>query len=295
VVDLVADPTDRRDRQPDASGQPVQHHRQPLRPASRPGGDPRAGPATEASVSTEASPASRSSVSTEASLSSVSTWWRSEASVSTEASLSSVSTWWRSEASVSTEASLSSVSTWWRSEASPASRSSFSTGWRIENRGEIVRDALTILRAHALAGWPNGGWPLQGSFEEWDRVVRGAVWFATNRDCLATQVRAAEESPDRLNRINLLEAWRELPGGKLGEGGVTAAEALTFAEKEPEKYATLRNALLQNRRDGKLPTSGSLGMTLGGMKNSLIGGLKLKRVGDIKRAALWSVELVDAG
>jgi hypothetical protein len=108
-------------------------------------------------------------------------------------------------------------------------------------------------------------------------------------------VRAAEESPDRLNRINLLEAWRELPGGKLGEGGVTAAEALTFAEKEPEKYATLRNALLQNRRDGKLPTSGSLGMTLGGMKNSLIGGLKLKRVGDIKRAALWSVELVDAG
>src|SRR5262249_40524391 len=48
-----------------------------------------------------------------------------------------------------------------------------------QNRGKLLRDALVILRSHALDG-RRTGWPAPlGSFEEWDRIVHGAVWYAT--------------------------------------------------------------------------------------------------------------------
>ena len=66
----------------------------------------------------------------------------------------------------------------------------------IHDRGSIVRDALTILRAHSLAGRPDGGWGRMGSFENWDEVVRGAVWYATAR----TPWRPSVGPPNRRRR-----------------------------------------------------------------------------------------------
>jgi len=160
----------------------------------------------------------------------------------------------------------------------------------LEHRGEIVRDLLTILKAHALVDRPGAGWPPLGSFEEWDWVIRRAVWFATDRDCLATQQKTADESPDRLAKIALLEGWSELPGGRHGQGGITATEACQLVEKNPEKFDGLRAVLASRGRSGKPASSASLGFILRGLKNTPVGGFKLKENGKRHSAVCWVVE-----
>jgi hypothetical protein len=157
----------------------------------------------------------------------------------------------------------------------------------LDNRALIVRDALTILRAHALAKWPTGGWAAKGSFEEWDRVVRGAVWFATDRDCLATQKRAAQESPERRDKLALLEGWLELPGGN---AGLTTTEAVRLAEDNPGRYPTLWEVMSRTGQSGKPLTSRQLGNRFRGLKNNRIGGLTLREAGERNGSTLWCVE-----
>ena len=117
-------------------------------------------------------------------------------------------------------------------------------------------------RRGALAGRPTGDWGPLGSFENWDPIVRGAVWWATGEDCCTTRKTAAAEAPERLNKIALLEAWKALPGGGPDGPGVTIEEACEFAsptfncstgKTAPEPYPELRRALLRFSPDGKLP------------------------------------------
>lgn len=161
-------------------------------------------------------------------------------------------------------------------------------------RPELVRAVLTILRAHALAGWPGGEWAPLGSFEEWDRTVRGAAWFATGLDCCRTRRQAADDSPERLARVALLEGWRELPTGGT-ERGMTAGEALEFlaAEENATACQTLRSVLRDLPRDGKAITSRQLGDLFRSIQNANYGGYILRNAGDFRRAVKWRVELAE--
>jgi hypothetical protein len=165
-------------------------------------------------------------------------------------------------------------------------------GYAREHRGELVRDALTILKAHALADRPCGDWAPLGSFEAWDPIIRGAVWFATGWDCCKTQRIAADLAPARLARAALLEGWRELPGGTPGSSGgsgVTAARALDLATKDPATYATLHGALVHLSRDGKMPSPRSLGSTIRGMRGNTIDGMKFIEAGEEHKVIRWAV------
>jgi len=161
----------------------------------------------------------------------------------------------------------------------------------LENRAQIVLDLLTILQAHAGAHRPTGRWAPLGSFEEWDRVVRGAVWFATDRDCCATQFAAAADSPDRRDKVALLEGWRELPGGKAGEGGVTTAEALDLVKNNLQSYQTLRGVFMQRGQKGQLADPRNIGKALSAMYKSIWGGLRLIKNPTLRHGAVpWMVE-----
>jgi hypothetical protein len=47
----------------------------------------------------------------------------------------------------------------------------------LENRGQLVRAALTVLRAYVVAGWPPQEVKPFGRFEEWSDLIRSAlVW-----------------------------------------------------------------------------------------------------------------------
>ena len=90
-----------------------------------------------------------------------------------------------------------------------------------QDRGELVVAALTILRAHALAGWPAvPGRTALGSFEEWDRLVAGAIVFAGGSDVvtLLDKTRAADPERDDLAEVlRMLEGIGATHPMKTGE------------------------------------------------------------------------------
>lgn len=63
--------------------------------------------------------------------------------------------------------------------------------WVCERRESLLACALTILRAHHLAGTPTVVRPPLGGFESWDQTVRQAVIWVTGVDPLLTQFASA--------------------------------------------------------------------------------------------------------
>ena len=157
-----------------------------------------------------------------------------------------------------------------------------------EHRGEIIADVLIILKAHALANHPRMKGGLLGSFEEWDRVVRGAVWYATGNDCLTTQRRAAADSPARLEKLALLEAWLSLPEGT--RDGYTAQEVLSLAADSNPMFDQLRAAFVPLGDKGKLPTIRVLGCKLRAMKLENVAGKRFREKEKRHQATVWVVE-----
>jgi hypothetical protein len=55
------------------------------------------------------------------------------------------------------------------------------------HRARYLSDALTVLRAYFVAGCPKASMRPMGSYEEWSRVVRGALIWAEQPDVAVTQ------------------------------------------------------------------------------------------------------------
>lgn len=159
-------------------------------------------------------------------------------------------------------------------------------------RGTLVRDALTILKAHALARRPNGGWAPLGSFELWDEIVRGAVYFATDRDCYKTCKDAAQSSEERLQKLALLEAWQSLPEGR-GDGlGITAARVFDLATNpaQLEQYRSVRDVLMMFGHNGKPADPRILGNRIRAMKGAIFNGMRFVEAGKEHGVIRWKVQ-----
>jgi hypothetical protein len=156
------------------------------------------------------------------------------------------------------------------------------------NRGQIITDALAMLVGHAQAGRPSHGLPKLGSFEEWDGVVRAAVWFATGNDCLTTQRKAADDSPDRLSKLALLQAWKsEVPDQGSGH---TANEVRKLVLDNPAAFPLMHEELVSRGQKDKPITAEKLGYVLRALKNTYIGGLKFVEVlPKRKNKTAWAV------
>jgi hypothetical protein len=163
----------------------------------------------------------------------------------------------------------------------------------LARRGELLRDVLIILKAHAEAKRPTNQWAPLGSFEEWDRIIRGAVWFATGWDCNRSRKVAAEEAPDRLKKLALLEAWESIPGGAADGEGITVREAYARAQKkDPEGrhvHQDLHDAFMAFSKDEKFPSQETIGRRIGGMCEVVLDKKKFTKVGTCKHAAVWKV------
>ena len=110
-------------------------------------------------------------------------------------------------------------------------------------RGELVSAALTVLRAHAVAGFP--GWRREGRFGDWTKMVRGALIWLGEPDPWATQVGIRGGDSARGEADRLMEALAGcfgtetfaardvcLEGGWHGEERTEAQEALAAALDE---------------------------------------------------------------
>ena len=164
--------------------------------------------------------------------------------------------------------------------------------YTVEHRAELLGSALTILRAHALAGRPAASKALLGSFEVWDKIVRGAVHFATGYDPCQSRRDAAKESPDRLNKLALITGWASLPHGSDGCRGHTATEARDMAERNPGSFPILHEALINLSRDGHMPSTKSIGRHMASLKDTPIGGLRVTQVGVHQHTILWRIDKV---
>lgn len=91
-----------------------------------------------------------------------------------------------------------------------------------EYRGELLSDALTILKAYVLAGTPDvelSGW---GSFEEWSRIVRGALVWCGLLDPASTRHELEDEAQDGIaEHARWVEAWFQIQEEMGREDGVT--------------------------------------------------------------------------
>ena len=93
-------------------------------------------------------------------------------------------------------------------------------------RPRLAAAALTVLRAYVVAGRPQHDKPAKGSYEDWDRLVRGAIIWAGGADPLGgVETLRKRGSVDSNELRELLAAWVEA----FGPVSVTVSRALEKA------------------------------------------------------------------
>lgn len=154
------------------------------------------------------------------------------------------------------------------------------------HRGELVRAALTILRAHHLAGRPNMGLKPYGRFEEWSDWVRASlVWLGMPDPCLSI-ADLEDADPIRQHLRNLLQSWH----GVFGNKPTTVAEAVATASKR----FTDEEITLQDAFEGVAGERGNINLRILGHFLSkyalrIEGGLRIEKAGTSKHAVQWRV------
>lgn len=176
------------------------------------------------------------------------------------------------------------------------------------NQPELLAAALTILRAHAVAGFAacpvrvtrDDGTVEQiparpvGSFNDWDRVVRHAILRAGLADPMATQDQAREEDEDDVKLASFLQEWHHR--NHLVPWTVTQLLEDVFGPEggcEVMPGAQLLAAALREITDtapGKMPEPKTLGYRLKDARDKTVGGFCLRKV---KKTNLGVCYLVD--
>ena len=177
------------------------------------------------------------------------------------------------------------------------------------NRPRIFAAALTILRAHAVAGFSpctvlttqadgtiteSAARPV-GSYNDWDRVVRHAILRAGLPDPIVTQDEAQEEDEDDAKLRAFLRAWHAYKP-KL-EGSATRIVQELFGDngREPaggDNAAAFREAMMEltGGEVGKCPSPKQLGYRLKDARDKKIGGYRLVRGTKRKDGIRYAVE-----
>ncbi len=160
-----------------------------------------------------------------------------------------------------------------------------------QHRPALVAAALTVLRAHAAAGWPDCGLSPLGSFEAWSVVVRSAVFWATGLDPCATRAELRAHDPETIARNALVEGWAGLPGS---DRGLTVAEALRFIKGDPDKenpdgrLARLRDCLMEWSRNDELPSPKVIGQRLRAIRGRACNGRYIQS-SEYQGTQVWKV------
>lgn len=103
-----------------------------------------------------------------------------------------------------------------------------------KNRGEYVCAALTVIRAHHVAGKPHTACQPFGSFQEWSNMVRQPLLWLGLPDPTECVTEAAEADPELSQLTELVHAWRECFGTvpALASTACDVAERGQFTLKE---------------------------------------------------------------
>lgn len=153
------------------------------------------------------------------------------------------------------------------------------------HRRELVVAALTMLRAHALAGRPTEGLNPLGSFESWCEVVRSAVVWAIGVDPLKTRDELRAHDPETIARAALVEAWSEVPGT---QSGMTIADVLRLIKADRDRYQKLVDVLMEWSRNDDLPSTKTIGQRLNFMRGKVFNGRCFQST-EVQGTQVWKI------
>jgi hypothetical protein len=173
--------------------------------------------------------------------------------------------------------------------------------WVSAERARLVVAALTLLRAHALAGRPQEKCRTWGSFESWAAIVPPAIVWAGGADPMLTRpVLDTTADAGKQAAAELLRCWAALdPQGR----GMTAADVIRDLYpgdrrewNESPLHVEARSAVegVCRTRGGRPPDATALGYALRKLKRRTIGERRLDqdpRTGDGRRWLVQSVRV----
>ena len=166
--------------------------------------------------------------------------------------------------------------------------------WVTKNRPVLVCAALTVCRAHALAGWPEMGLVPIGTFEDFSRVARAPIVWAGLADPCAGRERIREEGDSDLETLrNLLSAWRdhyELRGVLLRDLAEEIGGDL-YGDSMKRLKESVEESISEYRRG---TVAGKLGYYLKRYKGRVVDGMRLETGEREGGGYPWKVELVEA-
>lgn len=144
----------------------------------------------------------------------------------------------------------------------------------LDNRGQYIADALTVLRAYKIAGQP-GRLHRLASFGEWSDLIRSAIVWLGRADPLDSMKKVREQDGRLANMQAFFAAmWEETHGQKK-----TAAELVEMSLANPDLQIAAK-ALCNPRGalDGHL-----LGNRLRSITGRIVDGMKLHSERDTHR------------
>jgi putative DNA primase/helicase len=158
------------------------------------------------------------------------------------------------------------------------------------NRGRYIAAALTIVKAHMVAGSPSPRASMQiGGFQKWSDLVRSALIWLGREDPVKTMDRARDNDPELETLQNVLSAI----GSEFGfgpEAARTAAEmiATAYPASGSRQDSPLPHALDCLRQKGKLDAV-VLGQWLAQRKDRIVADLQLVKISRGRRGSQWYV------
>lgn len=155
----------------------------------------------------------------------------------------------------------------------------------LEQRPTLVVAALTILRAYFTAGCPDQVLSSWGSFEEWSRIIRGALVWVGLPDPVGGRVELIESGDSELGVLEkVLIEWEKLGKPMLVSDVLSEMQIGAFA------HAGLKEALAElcECSPEKLTTRG-VSMKFRKYRRRVVGGRRLDQRAKEERGTKWFV------
>jgi len=151
------------------------------------------------------------------------------------------------------------------------------------HRAELVKAALTILRAYHVEGRPKQHIPPFGRFEDWSNWVRSSlVWLGMTDPCLSRK-EIENSDPVRQSLGNLLATWF----GFIGDLSMRAKDIIKKSG-ESGNEALLDSLMEIAQKDNKICPI-RLGTKLKSFDKRIENGFRLQKTGKSQNADLWRV------
>jgi putative DNA primase/helicase len=157
-----------------------------------------------------------------------------------------------------------------------------------QNRAEFVVDALTILRAHAVAGRPQCGISPFGSFELWSEMIRAAIVWLGLADPILGRQSVVEQDGGASAVADMLRVWHAVHGDR----ELTTRQVLNTPPQD------LLDAIDEVIGSDVAPSNRGrhLGQVLAQWRDRIVGGYQAVRGRDAHGGTgRWAVHAVSGG